>query len=93
MDDCEHPLLYLPGTGKSTQETVISGSCQQTLVGNCHSVWVWWLFMGWIPIQKAALIKCMKFEKMYLKYIVTRDYKTCMLKSDMELKTNSFLIC
>ena len=33
MDDCEHPLLYLPGTGRAPQETAISGSCQQALVG------------------------------------------------------------
>jgi hypothetical protein len=26
--DCEHPLLYLPGTGKASQETAISGSFQ-----------------------------------------------------------------
>ena len=49
MDDCEHPLLYLAGTGKSSQETTISGYCQHALVGICHSVWVWWLFMGRIP--------------------------------------------
>jgi hypothetical protein len=49
IDDCEHPLLYLPGTGIASQETAISGSCQQNLVGICNSVWVWWLFMGWIP--------------------------------------------
>ena len=35
MDDCEHPLLYLPGTGKALQETAISGSCQQAFVGTC----------------------------------------------------------
>ena len=35
MDDCEHPLLYLPGTGRVSKETVISGSCQQALVGIC----------------------------------------------------------
>jgi hypothetical protein len=35
MDDCEHPLLYLPGTGRASQETAISGSCQQALVGIC----------------------------------------------------------
>jgi hypothetical protein len=40
MDDCEHPLVYLPGTGKGPQVTAISGSCQQALVGICHSVWV-----------------------------------------------------
>ena len=35
MDDWEHPLLYLPGTGRDSQETVILGSCQQALVGIC----------------------------------------------------------
>jgi hypothetical protein len=49
MDDCEHPLLYLPGTGKGPQKTAISGSCQQALVGICHVVLVWWLCIGWIP--------------------------------------------
>jgi hypothetical protein len=47
--DCEHPLLYLPGTSITSQETAISGSFQQNLVGIFNSVWVWWLFMGWIP--------------------------------------------
>jgi hypothetical protein len=49
MDDCEHPLLYLPGTGRASQETAISGSCQQVLVDICSSVCVWWLLLGWIP--------------------------------------------
>ena len=31
-DDCEHPLLYLPGTGITSQEIAISESCQQNLV-------------------------------------------------------------
>ena len=50
IDDCEHPLLYLPDTGIASQETAMSGSCQQNLVNICNSVWVWWLLMGWIPI-------------------------------------------
>jgi len=49
IDDCEHPLLYLPGTGIASYETAVSGSCQQNLAGICNSVWVWWLFMEWIP--------------------------------------------
>jgi hypothetical protein len=49
IDDCEHPLVYLPGTGIASQETAISGSFQQNLAGICYSVWVWWLIMGWIP--------------------------------------------
>jgi hypothetical protein len=49
IDDCEHPLLYLPGTGIASQETAISRSLQQNLAGICNSVWVWWLIMGWIP--------------------------------------------
>jgi hypothetical protein len=35
-------------TGRASQETVISGSFQQNLVGFCSSVWVWWWFTGWI---------------------------------------------
>jgi hypothetical protein len=26
IDDCEHPLLYLPGTGIASYETAITGS-------------------------------------------------------------------
>ena len=49
IDDYEHPLLYLPGTGIASYETAITGSLQQNLSGICNSVWVWWLIMGWIP--------------------------------------------
>jgi hypothetical protein len=33
--DCEHPLLCLPGTGRAFQESAISGSCRQALLGIC----------------------------------------------------------
>ena len=49
LDNCEHPLLYLPGTGKASQERAISGSFQQNLAGLYDGVSVWWLIMGWIP--------------------------------------------
>ena len=45
---CEHPTLYLSGTGRASQETATTGFCQQALVGIHNSVWVRWLFMGWI---------------------------------------------
>jgi hypothetical protein len=38
IDDCGHPLLYLPGTGIASQERATSGSCQQNLSGICNSV-------------------------------------------------------
>jgi hypothetical protein len=31
MYGCEHPLLYLSGTGRASQETALSGSCQLNL--------------------------------------------------------------
>ena len=31
IDDCEHPLLYLPGTSIASYETAIPGSLQQNL--------------------------------------------------------------
>ena len=49
IDDCEHPLMYLPGTGIASQETAISGSFQHNLTGICNSVCVWWLVMGCTP--------------------------------------------
>ena len=41
IDDCEHPLLYLPGTSIASNETAITGSLHQNLAGICNSVWVW----------------------------------------------------
>jgi hypothetical protein len=40
IDDCEHPLLYLPDIGIASQERAMSGSCQQNLSGICNRVWV-----------------------------------------------------
>ena len=44
----EH-LLYLSGSGRVSQETAISGSWKQALLGIHYSVWVLSLYMGWIP--------------------------------------------
>jgi hypothetical protein len=49
MVGCEHPPLYLSGSDSASQEKAISGSYQQALLGIHNRVWVWWLFMGWIP--------------------------------------------
>jgi hypothetical protein len=40
MAGCEHPHLYLSGTGRASQETAISGFCQQAYLGIHNSVWV-----------------------------------------------------
>jgi hypothetical protein len=40
IDDYEHPLLYLPGTGIASYETAITGSLQQNLSGIYNSGWV-----------------------------------------------------
>jgi hypothetical protein len=45
--DGEHPLLHLPGTGIASQVIAISLSAQSCW--HLPNVWVWWLFMGWIP--------------------------------------------
>jgi hypothetical protein len=49
VDDCGHLLLYFPVIGIDSHERTMSGSCQPNLSGICNSVWVWWLYMGWIP--------------------------------------------
>ena len=40
VDDCGHPPLYLSGSGRASQETALSGSFQQALLGIHNSVWV-----------------------------------------------------
>jgi hypothetical protein len=40
MVRCKHPLLYMSGPGRVSQETAISGSCQYALLGIHNSVWV-----------------------------------------------------
>jgi hypothetical protein len=40
IDGCEHPLLYLPGTGIASYETAITGFLHQNLFGICNSVWI-----------------------------------------------------
>jgi hypothetical protein len=49
MIACEHLPLYLSGSGRTSQETAISDSCQYALLGICNNVWVWWLHRGWTP--------------------------------------------
>jgi hypothetical protein len=45
IDDCEHTLLYLSGTGIASEKRAILGSCQQNLFGIFNSVWVCWLII------------------------------------------------
>ena len=49
MAGYEHSHLYLSGSGRASQETAISGYCQQGLLGISNSDWVWRLHLGWIP--------------------------------------------
>jgi hypothetical protein len=49
MVGCEHPPLYLSGSGRASQETVIR-SCQLAPLSICNSVWALWLYMGWSPM-------------------------------------------
>ena len=35
---CKHSPLYLSGSGRASQETAITGACQQVLLGICNSV-------------------------------------------------------
>ena len=45
----KHPHLYWSGSGRASQKTTISGSCQHALLGINNIVWVSCLHMGWIP--------------------------------------------
>ena len=49
MVGCEHPPLYLSGSGRASQEAAISGYCQHAFLGIHNVVWVWQLYIRWIP--------------------------------------------
>jgi len=49
MVRCRHLHLYQSSSDTASQETSMSGSYQQALLGISNSDWVWWLHMGWIP--------------------------------------------
>jgi hypothetical protein len=49
MSGCVFLSLFWSGFGSASQETAISGSSQQALVGIHNSVWVCCLHVGWIP--------------------------------------------
>jgi hypothetical protein len=49
MVDCEHLYLYWSGSCITSQDTAVSGSCQQALLSIHNSVWIWCLNLGWIP--------------------------------------------
>jgi hypothetical protein len=37
----KHLPLYFSGSGRASQETALSGSCQEGLLDICNSVWIW----------------------------------------------------
>jgi hypothetical protein len=49
MVGCKHPPLYLSSSGRASQETAISDSCQQAFPSIQKSIWIWQLYMGSIP--------------------------------------------
>jgi hypothetical protein len=69
IDGCEHPLLYLSGTGIASQETAISGSCQQNLVSICNSVWVLVAVYGIDPGCGIAFWSCKTCINLYLSHV------------------------
>ena len=87
MDGCEHPLLYLSGTGRTSQETALSGSCQQALVGIHNSVWVWWLFMEWIPRWGSVWMVIPSFSALNFVYVTTSMDILFLLLRRIEVST------
>jgi hypothetical protein len=80
MVGCEHLHLYWSGSGRASQETAISGSCQQVLLGIHHSVWVWWLYMGWIPRWGSLWISFLSVSAPHFVPVFPLYRRSCGLK-------------
>ena len=75
MVGCKHLPLYLSGSGRASWETAISGSWQQAFLGISNSVWVWWLYIWWIPRWGSFL---MAFISVSAPYIVSLFPPMCI---------------
>ena len=75
MVGCEHLPLYLSDSDRASQETVISGSCQQALLGIHNSVWIWCLYMGWIPRWDSLWMAFLSHTIVLITYLICRDYE------------------
>jgi hypothetical protein len=79
INDCEHPFLCLSGIGIASQETAISGSCQQNRAGICNSVGLV-VFCGMDP-QVGQCLDCPSF---------CLSPKLCLCNSFHRLNTYSY---
>jgi len=61
MVGCKHPPPYLSGSGRASQETALSGSCQHALLGIRNSDWVWWLCI-WVDPQVGQSLDGLSFS-------------------------------
>jgi hypothetical protein len=80
MFGCEHPSLYLSGSGKVFLETAISDSCQQAGLGALNSVWVWCLYRGWIPRWGNLWMVFPLGSACHLATVIPLDRISCRLK-------------
>ena len=69
--------------------TVISCSCQQAFLGIHSSVWVWWLYMGWI--LKLGRFS-MAFPSVSAPHFVSHEYFAPPSKKDWSIHTLVFLL-
>lgn len=58
----QHPPLYLSCSGRTTQKTAISGSCQHALIDITNIVWVWWLYVYGLDPQVAPPLDGLSFS-------------------------------
>jgi hypothetical protein len=83
----------MPGTGKASQETAISGTFQQNLAGVCNSVCVWWLIMGWTPMGQFLDGPSLVIPPNFVSATPSKDILFLILdKNQVSMRWSSFLI-
>jgi len=68
MVSCQQPPLYLSNSGIASRGTAISDSCQHIFLSICNTVWIWWLYVGWIPMCGSLW---MAFPSIYAQHFVS----------------------
>jgi hypothetical protein len=88
MVSYKHPPWYLSDSGRASQETTLSVSRQQALLGICNSVWVWCLYMGWSPKWGTL---CIVFPSVFAAHFVYIFPLYFVPPSNTDRSTHTFL--
>jgi hypothetical protein len=89
---CDHLLLFLSRSGRASQETAISNSCQHVLLSIHNSVWVWCPYLECSPRWDSLWLPFPSLSALFFLCIFSHEYFVPPYKKDKSTHTFVFLL-